>query len=164
MHVSNDFLSGDENLSSPGCACSTYDPQPISDRQVGTGFPHRAGRFQRGGFPFPSPGFWSRRDVEGCLTGRRDPILPGCGGASTLARGQLCLRARSTRQKPTNGVAVSTPRKAVLTRGTSVFVAGLLQSSRCETISSPGMRTYYPRTRRDLDVGQREDSLRALAA
>ena len=39
------FLIWGWKLSSPGCAGSMYDPQHISDRPVGLGFPHRAGRF-----------------------------------------------------------------------------------------------------------------------
>ena len=48
VEVWKDFQSGDGNLSSRG-ALALYDPQPISDRPVGLGFPHRAGRFRPGG-------------------------------------------------------------------------------------------------------------------
>ena len=49
VDVLKDFLCGDGNLSSPGCAGSMYDPQPISDPPVVLGFPHRVGRFRPGG-------------------------------------------------------------------------------------------------------------------
>ena len=52
MYVWKHFSSRDENLSSPGCAGSIYDCQPISDRPVGLGFPHPAGQFGPGDHRF----------------------------------------------------------------------------------------------------------------
>ena len=49
VYVWRDFRSGDGNLSSPGGAGFTFEPQPIIDRPARLGFPHRAGRFQPGG-------------------------------------------------------------------------------------------------------------------
>ena len=44
---------------------SLYAPQPISDRPVGLGFPHRAGRCRPGRTRFSSTGCLSCRDMEG---------------------------------------------------------------------------------------------------
>ena len=54
------------------------EPQPISNQPVGLGFPHRAGRYRRGGSAFSSPGCWSCRYMELPLTRRGDTIIPGC--------------------------------------------------------------------------------------
>ena len=43
-----DFQTIDGALSCPGCAGSMYEPQTISGRPVGLGFPHRAGRCRAG--------------------------------------------------------------------------------------------------------------------
>ena len=45
VKVVKDFSCGDGKLYSQRCAGSMYDPQLISDRPVGLGFPRRAGRF-----------------------------------------------------------------------------------------------------------------------
>ena len=62
MYVWKHFSSRDENLSSPGCAGSIYDCQPISDRPVGLGFPHPAGQFGPGDHRF-RPRFVGAVDV-----------------------------------------------------------------------------------------------------
>ena len=54
-----------------------YALEPISDRQTGLGFPHRAGWCRPGGLPFSSPGYRSCSDMEGCLSRGQEPILPG---------------------------------------------------------------------------------------
>ena len=56
---------------------SLYAPQPISDRPVGLGFPHRVGRRRPGRTLFSSPGCRSCRDMKGRLRRRRGSILPG---------------------------------------------------------------------------------------
>ena len=61
------------------------EPQPISNQLVWLGFSLRAGRYRPGGSPFSSPGCWSCRNMEGFMIRGRDPILPGCGGTSTLS-------------------------------------------------------------------------------
>ena len=48
LQIWNDLWTGDGALSSRGGAGSTNGPQPIRDRPVGLGFPHRAGRYQPG--------------------------------------------------------------------------------------------------------------------
>ena len=79
VEIWTDFLSGDGNLSPPGCAGSMYDLQSISDRPAGLGFPHHAGRFRPGGSPFLSPGCRSCRRMEGFLNRGWGILLPGCG-------------------------------------------------------------------------------------
>ena len=58
----------------------------ISNQPMLMGFPHRAARFRSGGSPFPSPGCWRCRCMEGSLICGWHPILPGQGGTSTLSR------------------------------------------------------------------------------
>ena len=63
-----------------------HELQPISNQPVGLGFTYRAGHYRPGGSPFSSVGV-SYRDMEGFRIRGYDPILPGCGETSTLARG-----------------------------------------------------------------------------
>ena len=70
-----------------------HEPHPISNQPVRLGFSHRVGRYRPGGSPFSSPGRRRCRRMEGFLIRRWDPILPRCGGTSTLARGAI-LAAR----------------------------------------------------------------------
>ena len=69
--------SGDGTLSSPGCAGFIYEHQPISDRPVGLGFPHHAGRCPPGGTPLSSHGCRICRCMEVVLIRGWEPILPG---------------------------------------------------------------------------------------
>ena len=64
-----------------------HEPQPISNRSVGLGFPHLSGRYRPGGSAVSFPGCWSCREIEGFLTRGWEFILFGCGGTSPLARG-----------------------------------------------------------------------------
>ena len=63
------FLTQGWELDLPGCGGTSalargatlaprwlHEPQPISDRPVGLGFPHPAGRYRPGGYAFSSPG------------------------------------------------------------------------------------------------------------
>ena len=53
VDVWKDFSSGDGNPSSPGCAGSMYDPQPINDRgRWGWGFHNVRGGFDPGDHRF----------------------------------------------------------------------------------------------------------------
>ena len=77
----------------PRGALALYDPQPISDRPVGLGFPHRAGRCRPGGTPFSSPACRSCSCMKGFLIREWKPILPGvrwllCTNPSQSATGQ----------------------------------------------------------------------------
>ena len=73
---------------------SLYAPQPISDRPVELGFPHRAGRCRRGKSRFSSPGCRIYRHMEGFLNRGWDPTLPGCGGTGgDCLKGKLPPRA-----------------------------------------------------------------------
>ena len=72
--------------------------QPISNRPVGLGFPHRAGRYQPGNISVTAPGCKRCRGYERFLTRGREPILPGCGMTAALARDAI-LAARWL-QKP----------------------------------------------------------------
>ena len=73
---------------------SLYAPQPISNRPVGLGFPHRAGRCRPGRTGFSSPGCRSCRDREGFVNRGWGPIAPGRGGTGGgLPQGQLSPRA-----------------------------------------------------------------------
>ena len=100
----------------PGCAGSKYDPQPISDRPVGLGFPHCVGRCRPGGTPFSSPGCRSCTCMEGFLIREWKPILPGVSW--------LYVRSPAS-QRPAGAAGVSTPCGAVSTRGITVFVPAL---------------------------------------
>ena len=71
------FLMRGWELILPGCPGSMYDPQPISDRPLGLGFPHRAGRCRPGGSPFSSPGCRSCRRMERILIREWDSVVPG---------------------------------------------------------------------------------------
>ena len=50
-------------------------------------FPHRVGRYRPGGSLSFSPGCWIRRFTDGLMFRGWECIIPGCGGASTLAPG-----------------------------------------------------------------------------
>ena len=63
-----------------------YGHKPISNRQVGLGFPHLAGRCRPGGSAFSSPGCRTCRDMERFLIREYEIIPPGCTGTSALAR------------------------------------------------------------------------------
>ena len=128
------------------------------------GFSHRTGRYQPGGCPFSSPGCWScressdpgmkpypprvRRDLDVVPRGNSRRALSPCAPAN---------------QQPASGVRDSTPCRAVSTREISVFVPGLLELYIYGRISDAEIGTYPPRVRRDLDVGPRVYSRRALA-
>ena len=91
----------------PDGAGSIYEPQPISDKLMGLGFPHRAGRCRPGRSSLSSPGCWDCvirlslgklpvnlwqvvkrtntplitvgcRNTEGFMTRGWGSILPGC--------------------------------------------------------------------------------------
>ena len=71
----------------PGLS-TLYTSQSNSDRPLGLGFPHRAGRCRPGRTRFSSPGCQSCRDMEACLNRGWVPILPGCDGTERgLPRG-----------------------------------------------------------------------------
>ena len=70
-----------------------HEPQLISNQSLGLRFPHPVGRYWPAGSSFRSPGCRCFRDTEGFLLRRWDLILPGCGGTSTLPRGET-LAAR----------------------------------------------------------------------
>ena len=74
-----------------------YDPQPISDRPVGLGFPHRAGRFRPGGslISISSPDCRSCTCMEGFLKRRWGAIFPVCGEIVGFPRGAT-LAARAS--------------------------------------------------------------------
>ena len=63
-------------LSSPGSAGFNLEPQPINDRLVGLGFPHRQGRCLPGGLHYSSPGRRIGSDMEGFQNRGRRPIVP----------------------------------------------------------------------------------------
>ena len=64
-----------------------HDPQSISNQPVWLGFPHRAEQYRPGDPRFrPHVVGVSCRGMERFLIRGEDPILPGCGGISTLAR------------------------------------------------------------------------------
>ena len=77
LEIWNDLCTGDGTLSSRGGAGATYEPQPIRDRPVGLGFPHRAGRYQPGWYPCSSPGCRSCNMCGSILIPGCDPNVPG---------------------------------------------------------------------------------------
>ena len=52
-------------------------PQPISNRPVGLGFSHPAGRYRPWGSTVASPGCWRSRDMDGFLIRGWERIIPG---------------------------------------------------------------------------------------
>ena len=112
-----------------------YNPQPISDRPVGLGFLHRAGRFRPGESAFSSPDCRSCKGIEGFLIRKRKPILPG-----------VCwLYVRSpANQRQAIGVGVSTPCEVVSTRGITVFVPGCRSCKCMEGLMIRGWEPVVP--------------------
>ena len=141
-----------------------HEPQPVTSQPVGLGFPHRVGWYPIWGSPVPSPVCWSywyggisdagmghcpprvRRDLD---------VVPWGNSCRALAP-----RA-SAYQQPASGVGVPIPCGRYRSEGTP--------------FSSPGCRgcryvegfmiwdeSYPCRLRRDLGVGPRGSSRRAL--
>ena len=107
-----DVSYGDGNVSSSGCGGSMYDPQQVSDRPVGLGFPHRVGQFRPGGSSFSSPGCRSCICMEGLPIRGRELVVPGwCW---------IHFRAPAN-HRSAGAVGVSTPGGAVPTRGIKVL-------------------------------------------
>ena len=79
------------------------EPQPISDRPAGLGFPHRAGRFQPGVSPFSSAGCRMCTCMEGFLNRGWGPILTGCGEILGFPRGTTPAARASTPHSPGAG-------------------------------------------------------------
>ena len=103
---------GDGNVSSSGCGGSMHDPQQVSDRPVGLGFPHRVGQFRPGGSSFSSPGCRSCICMEGLPIRGRELVVPGwCW---------IHFRAPAN-HRSAGAVGVSTPGGAVPTRGIKVL-------------------------------------------
>ena len=116
----------------------------LHEPQVRVSTPWR-GRYRPGGSPFLSPVCWSCRCMEGFL-------IRGWGVILT----RWCwLYERQ--------VEVSTSLGAVSTRGTAVFVPGLLNLYIYGRISEPGMGYYPPRVRRYLGLVPTGNCQRALA-
>ena len=94
--------------------------------------------------------------MEGFLSRGWELILPGCGGTSALARGQLSLRAGSMSSSPSAiiqwGWGFRTLRGGIdpgeLPRRPRVV--GVVEIWKG---SEPGMGTHLPRGRRELGVG-----------
>ena len=95
-----------------------YEPQPVSDRSRGVGFPHRAERYRLGGPPFLSPVCWSYT-MYGSISD------PGMGPYPPRLY-ELQLGA-------------STPCRAASTRGTTVSVPGLLSCGCMERFRIRGL-------------------------
>ena len=102
------FLTREWELILPGCGGTTalaegatfaarwfHEPQPISNHPLDLRFPHPAGRYRPGGSACSSPGYWSRRDMEGFLTRGWEISSPGVAGLRRLPEGQLSARAGS---------------------------------------------------------------------
>lgn len=105
--------------------------------------------------------------MEGFLIRGWDLVAPGCGDTSMLAR-EATLSARwfyephPISDQATGGWTY-TSCGAILTRGIAFVVPGLLESLIYERTYYPGMGPYPLQVRRDLDVGSRGNSPRALA-
>ena len=113
-----------------------YDPQPVSDRPVGLGFPHRTGRFRPGGSAFSSSGFRSCKGIKVFFIRGWKPIFPGVPW--------LYVRSPAN-QQPASGAGVSTPCGAVSTRETTVFVPRLSELQMYGGSCDPGMGLCRPR-------------------
>ena len=94
--VCRGFGSEDGNLSSSGSAGFIFEAQPISDHQVGLGFPHCEGRCRPEGSFFSSPGGWSCGDTGGFPNQRRGPTIPGCGETEGFPRGTTLAACPAT--------------------------------------------------------------------
>ena len=81
--------SGATSILAGGATLATrwlHDPQPIRNQLLWLGFPHRAEQYRPGDPRFrPHVVGVSCRGMERFLIRGEDPILPGCGGISTLA-------------------------------------------------------------------------------
>ena len=126
-----------------GALAISYDPQPIGDRPVGLGFPHRSGRFPTGGSPFLSPGYRSFTCMEGFIIRRWEPVLPGV---------RWFYVRFPANQRSANGAGVSTPFGAVYDRGITALSPGCRNCTCMEGFLIrgwenilPGVRWFYVR-------------------
>ena len=179
-----EFLIRGGNLILPGCgATSTLargatltarwfrELQPISKQPVALRFPHRAGQYRPRVSPFSSPVSWSCKYMEQFLIRGWDPILPGCGGTSTLARGEISPRAgpMSPSRSPSRstisqwGWGFHTVEGGIDPGDLRFRPPLLLDVQRHGMLSYPGMRLHPPQVRRDLDDVPGGSFRRALA-
>ena len=112
-----------------------YASQPISDRSVGLGFPHRVGRCRPGRTRFWFPGC-RRMSIHGRMY--EPGIMP------YPPRVAFALRAPA-HPRLASGIGVSTPWGAVSTRFKSIYVTGAAELKIYGRMSEPGMGTYPPR-------------------
>ena len=116
-----------------------HEPQPISNELAsGVGFPHRKGRYRRGGSLLSSPGFRSRRCMECFLIRGWDPIFPGV----------LWLYIRTSQPISNQLVGLGLPHRAGrCCPERTPFSFPSRPSCRFIRISDPEMGTYSPRVR-----------------
>ena len=141
-----------------------HEPQPISNHPEGLGFLHLAGRYHPGGSAISSPGCWSCRCMDGFLNRGWELILSGCGGTSALARGATLAALWLHEPQPISNhlVGLGLPHPAGRYRPGGFAFSSPGWSYRDMEVSDPGMGTCPPRVRRDLGVGPRGNSRRAL--
>ena len=98
------------------------------------------------------------------LTGEGELILPVCSGNSALDRGAtLTERWLHEPRAISNHPGVSPNCGAVSTREMCILVPKMFGLHMYERISDRGIGTYPPRLQRDLGVGPRGNTHRALA-
>ena len=141
-----------------------HEPQPISNHPVRLGFPHRAERYRPGGSALSSLICRNCRGMEWVLIRGWEIILSRCDGTSALVRG-LTLAARWLHEpQPISNQLVGwgfhTARGGIESKDLRFRprVVGIV----CGEPFDLGIKHYLPRVRRDLHVGQRGNSRRAL--
>jgi len=103
VHVWKDLWSEDGTPLSPANVGFILEPQAISNRSVGFGFPHRARRCRPGGSPSSSASCRSCRYKEGLLGRGWGPLLPGCVGIVGFPRGATPAARAAPPQRPRAG-------------------------------------------------------------
>jgi len=103
VHVWKDLWSEDGTPLSPANVGFILEPQAISNRSVGFGFPHRARRCRPGGSPSSSASCRSCRYKEGLLSRGWGPLLPGCVGIVGFPRGAPPAARAAPPQRPRAG-------------------------------------------------------------
>ena len=124
-----------------------HESQPISDRPMWVGFPHRAGRHRPGGSPPSSPGFWSCRCMLYNLGVEPHPTrVQRDLGASLLGGGNSCCALALHEPQPIGNqpMWVGCPQRAgrYRTEGPPALSPGCWSSNCRETFMVRGQEPF----------------------